>query len=1333
MNRKSTYILLLVFFGLSQFVFGADNPLPKTNAPKQQLLLNDCVRPLAQYDMNVNNVRARLLTGGDLFSSASYITPVPDPGQLPVSAIYAAGVWIGGTDRFGNIKLSAVTYRSEGYDFFAGPLDVNGTTSSEFCKDWDKIFSVKGKNIASHINAWQKAHSSGNFDCNKVPDDVKFWPAQGNPYFASKYGFELPAQSLAAFWDFNSDGRYNPCEGDYPILDNRGCDAAYHEGLKIPAEINYFVFNDAGNAQTLSGPNKMQMEVQVNAFAYESGDELNDMTFYQYKLINKAPEDLVDCYFSFWIDPDLGCYQDDFIGYDPITDMAYVYNQDEADGVIGTACEGTNTYGYDIPIIGFSYVRGPLGSKVFKRDQNGNLLYDTQGNKILIDPTPGSGSQDTLVELGITSFTYMENCGLNPSPFPLNTCDPQRGRENDFYNYMRGLWQDGTPFTRLYSGYNSGSTDTTYHAFDGDPNDPNGWSMCTANLPFGDRRMLMSTGPMLMQPGSVNQLTVSIVTSFDIKHPCPDISKLRYANTLSQELFDNCFETLILGPDAPDILGTENDKEIVLQLTNDSLSNNFEEKYAEKLLSVSEPFDQFYKFEGYKVFQLANPNVTRQQLDNTALARLVAQSDIQNNISEIFNWKNIVNPDPNATEDYIWVPELKASGSNIGIQPSYSFTEDQFATENKILVNGKNYHFMVVAYAHNEWKPFDINDNTGQKSPYIESFKNVKTYTFAPKNDISKDKQNIKVTRISGEGNPKVFLELAPGMYDKMLRDDFDGKITYLTGYGPLQGRIVDESKLQNKIYRLEITGEFNFQRNSCAYEEDAVWKLTDITENTVILEDKALNDIKEYVVEELGFAITVNQHTEPGTQIYTKNGGVGQKVDYADLDGSKWFSAITYEQEVRNKPNNFLNFLSVRPQDPNLELSKLGTGYFIPFMSTRYEFSPSFYLSPAARELMSFMLGASVNSLRYRDLNNVDIVLTSDKSKWSKCMVVESTAPDFVSSGTLGNRKNFELRSNPSIDQNGNPLNDGTSGFSYFPGYAVDVETGERLNIFFGESSLFIDTLININGNLTNLKSLLKDEIALGGDMIFNPSSQVVIEDLVVRDPVTSEIISFNDPRAAVAGGQHYIYVTRQAYDGCALLATRLKRNANGSTASNLNRGKVGAAITWTSFPILADNTQLTPLSQGLIPNDLIIKLRVDNPYGESRRYNIERERECETVGDHPVYEFGFDNFVSFVSSDNSLERVFLSPNPTSLVQSEIVLKLYNLPAESSVSIIDINGNLVKKFLPSEANVETLSGPGVTETSYSVGTNLLRQGLNFVHIIDHKTGNIKTLKWMVL
>lgn len=76
-----------------------------------------CVRPTRQIEMQVNNVRARLLTGGDIWSEAQYVVPKPAPGQLPVSSLYAGGVWIGGVDRAGNIKLSGVTYRSQGLIF----------------------------------------------------------------------------------------------------------------------------------------------------------------------------------------------------------------------------------------------------------------------------------------------------------------------------------------------------------------------------------------------------------------------------------------------------------------------------------------------------------------------------------------------------------------------------------------------------------------------------------------------------------------------------------------------------------------------------------------------------------------------------------------------------------------------------------------------------------------------------------------------------------------------------------------------------------------------------------------------------------------------------------------------------------------------------------------------------------------------------------------------------------------------------------------------------------------------------------------------------------------
>jgi len=142
-----------------------------------------CVRPTKQIEMQVNNVRARLLTGGDIWSEAQYIVPKPAPGQLPVSALYAGGVWIGGVDRAGNIKLSGVTYRSEGYDFFAGPLDLNGTTEQVQCQNWDRFFTVKGINVRNHYNNIIRFKENNiEINCDSIPEDVKYWPGQGNPY-----------------------------------------------------------------------------------------------------------------------------------------------------------------------------------------------------------------------------------------------------------------------------------------------------------------------------------------------------------------------------------------------------------------------------------------------------------------------------------------------------------------------------------------------------------------------------------------------------------------------------------------------------------------------------------------------------------------------------------------------------------------------------------------------------------------------------------------------------------------------------------------------------------------------------------------------------------------------------------------------------------------------------------------------------------------------------------------------------------------------------------------------------------------------------------------------
>jgi hypothetical protein len=1377
--KISKFILpILIILSFGQQDLAAKNPDNKNgNQPKstQTSWRAACVRPVGQTEMQVNNVRARLLTGGDVWSTAQYIVPKPSPGQLPVSALYAGGVWIGGVDRSRNIKLSAVTYRDSGSDFFSGPLDINGTTESEICRDWDRFFKVTGISVKDHYNKILKSIETGvPINCDSIPDDIKYWPGQGNPYWRNKFTFSLPDQPLGAFWDQDLNGTYDPCAGDFPIIEIRGCLPENLDEAKelIPDEMIFWVYNDNGGPQTLSGPSAIQMEVQVQSFAYSTNDEINDMTFYRYKLINRASEDLVDCYFSMWIDPDLGCYQDDYVGCDVGRSLAYVYNEDAVDGNNGTSCEGTPTYGTDVPILGMDYFRGPLGPKVYKRDNDGNPIYspvlDENGDTvkvngivklqlILEDPIPYSGNQDTLVELGMTSFTYYENGGIgNPAP---ETTDPQTGREDGFYNYIRGYWSLGTPFTFGGTGYNPGSSDTIRYAFPDDPNDPTGWSMCTAQLPFGDRRTLQATGPLLLTPGANNELIMGVVFVPSIQYPCPDLTRLRFADDIAQALFDNCFD-ITDGPDAPDITPVELDRELVLLLSNEPTSNNFNESYSElDLQAPILPGDEGnYKFEGYRLFQLASANVTAQELGDITKARQIAQVDIKNDISTIYNWTGQANPIiPDGP--IVWTPIKEVTGGNSGLRTSFRITEDQFALTNRRLVNHKQYHFLVLAYAHNNWSKLDILTGDGQKRAYLEGRGNVggpdkKAYTLVPRPIVYEDLKvaygdGPKITRLAGEGNPGKFLDLDESMYELILKKETNGKILYKTGAGPIDAKVVDPLLIKDGKYRLEITGNFTTSGNgnSCSFDQSTVWKLTDVTVESspkVLLENRSLAYVKEYIIQNLGFSITVANSDDPGFTRTGTNGGVGALVEYKDIIGPRWFNAIGDGGRYGDNIPSVRFYDHVRNGfnlDPLAALSKLGDGFFVPFLSTRFQIDTDLpqYISPAAREVMAYMTANATTSLRYRDLNNVDIIFTSDKTKWSKCIVVETASADYYDSGTIGDAKNFELRESPSLDENGNVIEG--KGFSYFPGYAVDVETGKRLNIFFGENSFF-------SGDNAEF---LEGKNPIGGDMIFNPSSEAILDTFAIRDNRTGEVVGLNNLLGTVAGGQHFIYVTRMEYDGCAEFGARLQRTTSGAGPSVLNKARVASSITWTAWPLGMASAPLLPLDKGLIPNDMTVKLRVNNPYGESRKYATARERACDTDGDQPVYEFEFtgteskqlatqEEYVGALANVNVVPNPYYAYSAYETSQFTNTIKITNLPAVAKVTIYSIDGSFIKQYDRDEKGA-ILSGNSRPTSTGQVYPDLewdmknfkeipVASGVYLIHISAPEYGEERTIKW---
>ena len=230
----------------------------------------------------------------------------------------------------------------------------------------------------------------------------------------------------------------------------------------------------------------------------------------------------------------------------------------------------------------------------------------------------------------------------------------------------------------------------------------------------------------------------------------------------------------------------------------------------------------------------------------------------------------------------------------------------------------------------------------------------------------------------------------------------------------------------------------------------------------------------------------------------------------------------------------------------------------------------------------------------------------------------------------TKGNRTQFDIRSDASIDQNGNIIEG--EGMSYFPGYAIDVETGERLNIFFGENSAFNSDNDMLISQITGLEI---NSGGIGSDMIWNPSTE-----LFTTENIGGPIGNYNN----LAGGQHYIYITRQEYDGCAALAQQL------SNPQTLNKARAISYITWTAFP--TPQRPLLSLEEGLIPNDLTVKMRVTSPFNKEIDLVSDTDPlKFSSVGGLPVYEFGFNNIEArdiephFYSS--ALDNVQVVPNP--------------------------------------------------------------------------------------
>ena len=121
----------------------------------------ECSPAAAVAILEFNNVRARLeTTGGTMFQDrsvdiAAYQIPKQNSEDDPYhAAIFAAGLWIGGTDAGLQEKVAAAMFRG-GNDFWPGPIDeITQDIESETCQIFDQYFAVSRAQVNAFV-AWR--------------------------------------------------------------------------------------------------------------------------------------------------------------------------------------------------------------------------------------------------------------------------------------------------------------------------------------------------------------------------------------------------------------------------------------------------------------------------------------------------------------------------------------------------------------------------------------------------------------------------------------------------------------------------------------------------------------------------------------------------------------------------------------------------------------------------------------------------------------------------------------------------------------------------------------------------------------------------------------------------------------------------------------------------------------------------------------------------------------------------------------------------------------------------------------------------------------------------
>lgn len=1463
--------------------------------------------------LTINNVKARINAGGDMWwdlpggTGSKYY--VPSNGSA--TSLYAGSLWIGGLDINKQLKCAAIRFRQIGNDYWTGPLSLDGEAAvkAETCSAFDKIWQITRAEVDEFIEHYnEETHQMDFSDGYVIPKSITDWPAHADEYHSTNDTTRI-SHYLAPFFDRGGDGHYDPEEGDYPYydIDNSLCHSDQitfgeeYEGSMAGSiladqvikgdQTLWWVFNDKGNSHTESQGAAIGLEIRAQAFAFATNDEINNMTFYSYEIINRSTYALTGTYFSPWTDVDLGYAYDDFVGCDVDRGLGYGYNGSDYDG------QGqTEAYGDQPPAVGVDFFQGPYldpdgcDNPAFYGDGVAGPAFNLPGtpkNDLDCSIVTNDGKYMTMtygdgVNAGDQVGTFLVNAAaINGVNFGNGIVDDERfgmrrfvyhnnsssGVNSDpdiaaeYYNYLRGIWKNGEKM--MYGGTavpNAAGTVGPECDFmfpgDTDPcnwgtkgKEPNGifangaayWTEMTGNAGNpndpGDRRFMQSAGPFTLQPGAVNYITFGVPWARATSGgAAASVDLLRTVDDKCQSLFDNCFK-VIDGPNAPDITIRELDRKLIIYLSNSVSSNNYKEGYVELDPEIPEivpgsvdptenptgtDADRYYRFEGYKIYQLANASVSVDELNDNDKARLIFQCDIKNGVNKLVNFEY---------DESIGaaVPSVKVDGSDAGVSHSFVVSQDKFSNNTDIsLVNFQTYYFMAIAYAYNNYldykvDPADPNALNGQQKPYLEGRKNIKIYSAIPHKTIdgavvgSQYGSSPEITRIMGTGNGGNELELTEASIDEIMSkpaakpqssttgdysiESFPMSFnpTYKAGFGPIDIKVIDPLNVKPADYKLwfdgfetkyvrNVTGNVSLNGDSAA-KEVSHWIMSIVTEDgvadtiysdstTILADEKLLLDCDGI---NYGISVNITQQfpiglNKVGTMYSTRldneksiyqviapeNGMITSSVIYSD-SSNKWLGGIADEDtpgqvlnwirsgshaDQDNQANNDRGVIAggssdvgaSKPMDPDENYEHIADRTWAPY-----------YLAAASNPALGDPAPVLPNSYEqsyFPRLSSIDIVLTSDTSKWTRCPMVEMCGDPELVNGI----HRFHLRDAASIDKNGQPcesktmgasanLNDAnyiaSNGMTWFPGYAIDIESGARLNMIVGEDSYLAD----LNGR----------------DMAFNPPTMRLSTYQGTSLPTSDPAIFRQVSGEAVMGGKHFVYIFGidnatvttlpnikyhcPAYDAGQYLYDILQKAVDYDPAGpELITTAMWKQCLWVGMPMpIEGRVDEEALKNGgnWIPegNDCKIRIRLAKPYDKSYIQGFNDIPSSLYVNNlNPMYTFSTKSMAvkknDPAKTETDLDLVNIVPNPYyahSYYEDNALInkvKITNLPYDCTVTIYTISGTKVRQFKKT-SEVTYIDWDLTNHASTPIAS-----GFYLIHVKDNTSGGERILKF---